>query len=50
MYMTQCSGWLVGASTWFSQHSTMKSTSAYDLMAVLGPLELVVELEQFEEG
>jgi hypothetical protein len=35
-YMTQCSSWLAGASTWFSHHSAMKSTSACDLMAVRG--------------
>jgi hypothetical protein len=35
-YMTQCSGWFVGASAWFSRHSAMKSASAYDLMAVRG--------------
>jgi hypothetical protein len=35
-YMTQCSGRLAGAATWFSRHSTNKSTSACDLMAVHG--------------
>jgi hypothetical protein len=35
-YMTQCSSWLARASTWFSHHSAMKSTSAYDLMATWG--------------
>jgi hypothetical protein len=35
-YMTQCAGWLAGASTWFSHHSAMKSTSIYDSMVVRG--------------
>ena len=35
-YITQCSGMLWGAGIWFSRHSAKKSTSACDLIAVLG--------------
>jgi hypothetical protein len=35
-YITQCSSRLARASTWFSRHSAMKSTSAYNLMMVRG--------------
>jgi hypothetical protein len=35
-YITKCSGTLAGATIWFSHYSTMKSTSACDLMVVRG--------------
>jgi hypothetical protein len=35
-YINECSGWLAWASTWFSHHSTIKSISSSDLMAVRG--------------